>query len=381
VVRDYEFWTRPPHLAGDTGLSRYFDFGEGPAPEILIDPSNYYRSAAEYFLLHEGATSPQLALARDASSPRQSDKLAFPVYVCDPETDTVDSRKCSPAERVALTSDFYKGDRSMRESGFDMTFRFGPFGADTHHYAPVCLNSLLYKTETDLEQMATMLAMNDAAQQWGAKADERRERITKLLWNAGRGLYFDYDFVAGKPSSYEYATTFYPLWAGLASAEQARAVEQNLGLFEQPGGISMSRRDTGAQWDFPYGWAPIQLLAVEGLRRYSDPDDANRIAYKFLSTVLQNFLRDGTIREKYDVAAKSSDTHVAKGYQQNVVGFGWTNGVFLELLHDLPPEYVARFKRMPPSGNTLNVPVGVLPNPNGHARPRTGRAPESEPGL
>ena len=45
----------------------------------------------------------------------------------------------------------------MRESGFDVSFRFGPFGAATHHYAPVCLNSLLYKTEKDLEQISLWL--------------------------------------------------------------------------------------------------------------------------------------------------------------------------------------------------------------------------------
>ena len=28
----------------------------------------------------------------------------------------------------------------MRESGFDITNRFGPFSADVIHYAPVCLN-------------------------------------------------------------------------------------------------------------------------------------------------------------------------------------------------------------------------------------------------
>jgi alpha,alpha-trehalase len=107
----------------------------------------------------------------------------------------------------------------------------------------------------------------------------------------------------------------------------------------------MSRRETQAQWDYPYGWAPVHLLAAEGLRQCGDSQDADRIAYKFLSTVLQNFLRDGTIREKYDVATESSETHIAAGYKQNVVGFGWTNGVFLELLHELPPDLVARLNQ------------------------------------
>jgi neutral trehalase len=36
---------------------------------------------------------------------------------------------------------------------------------------------------------------------------------------------------------------------------------------------------------------------------------------------------------------------VAAGYQQNVVGFGWTNGAFLSLLHALPQAMVARLAK------------------------------------
>jgi alpha,alpha-trehalase len=52
--------------------------------------------------------------------------------------------------------------------------------------------------------------------------------------------------------------------------------------------------------------------------------------------VQENFRRDGTIREKYNVVTRSSETDIEVGYKENVVGFGWTNGVFLELLHGLP---------------------------------------------
>ena len=53
ALRDYEQWNQQPHLAGDTGLSRYFDHGEGPVPEIMGDPSHYYRGAAYFFLAHD----------------------------------------------------------------------------------------------------------------------------------------------------------------------------------------------------------------------------------------------------------------------------------------------------------------------------------------
>ena len=113
-------------------------------------------------------------------------------------------------------------------------------------------------------------------------------------------------------------------------------------VFERPGGLATSPNETGVQWDYPYGWAPLQLLAVEGLRHYGFTDDANRISYEFLSTVAENFKREGTIREKYDVVTRSSDVQVSAGYQANVVGFGWTNGVFLQLLQELPKEMIDR---------------------------------------
>jgi alpha,alpha-trehalase len=129
---------------------------------------------------------------------------------------------------------------------------------------------------------------------------------------------------------------------GFASTEQARAVVRNIKTFEQPGGLAMSTQESKGQWDYPYGWAPTQLVAIEGLRRYGFQEEANRNSYKFLSTVLKNFRRDGTIREKYNVVTRSLETRVEAGYQQNVIGFGWTNGVFLVLLHALPPEQAAR---------------------------------------
>ena len=349
AVKDYEQWTHPPHLAGDTGLSRYFDHGEGPVPEIIGDPSDYYHGVAQYFLQHDGTKDPHLVLV-DKDHPAGSlVGPLFPVFAHEEQSGQNSSGKQgtadSPVEQVALSADFYKGDRSMRESGFDVSFRFGPFSAEAHHYAPVCLNSLLYKTEKDLARMSALLGRPAEAAQWNTRASERQKLIDKYLWDAKRGLYFDYDFVTHTLSTYEYATTFYPLWAGLATPEQAQAVVKNVQLFEQPGGLAMSRVESQAQWDYPYGWAPIQLLAVDGMRRYGYAAEADRVAYNFLSMVIENFVTDKYIREKYNVVKRTSTTHIVEGYSQNVIGFGWTNGVFLELLHELPPPLLDRLKR------------------------------------
>ena len=339
ATRDHGLWTREPHLAGTTGLSRYYDFGNGPAPESMKDETGHYRQVAAFFL------GQQQDLWRDYLVPRKPDEdhvgPLFALEVCD-SAKTMAQAACDSAGVASLSADYYKGDRAMRESGYDVSFRFGPHGARTHHYAPVCLNSLLYKTEKDLERMSGMLGRPADTEEWRKQAEERKDRIQKYLWDSERGLYFDYDFENGKRSDYEYVTAFFPLWAGIPTPEQARAVMQHLPTFEKPGGLVMSTHETGGQWDFPYAWAPDQLVADEGIRRYGFNEDADRVSYEFLSAVAENFRRDGTIREKYNAVTRSSETQVTAGYHMNIVGFGWTNGVFLALLHQLPETSVTR---------------------------------------
>lgn len=326
AVRDHALWLRPEHQAGDTGLSRYFDYGEGPVPEEGDDPT-YYQNVIHWLLDHPDVHTD--FLVDGPEEPTEADNAKIAEISCDPATSGV----CAHAHvgNHWLTKDFYKGDRAMRESGFDPSFRYGPFSGATHHFAPVCLNSLLYKYERDLAWMAEQLGKPAEAEQWRAEATARRAAIDKYLWNPAKGMYFDYDFMAGKPSTYPYVTTFYPLWAGAASPEQAHTVEAKLSLFEHRGGLAMSTDDTGVQWDLPYGWAPVNWLAVAGLRESGDVRDAARISREFTSTVRSNFACDSTIHEKYNVVTGSSTVQVATGYKQNVVGFGWTNGVYLEM--------------------------------------------------
>jgi alpha,alpha-trehalase len=342
AVRDYALWTHEPHLAGSTGLSRYYDFGTGPAPESVKDETGHYRQVAAYFL-SQSDRGHDFVAPKDPAKQQLVGPL-FTLQVCD-AAKTMAPPACDPAGSFALSADYYKGDRSMRESGFDVSFRFGPHGARTHHFAPVCLNSLLYKTEKDLEQIAETLGRKQDAEEWRKRAEERKERIQKYLWDDQRGMYFDYDLDKQQRSAYEYVTTFYPMWAGIATPDQARAIMQHINRFERPGGLAMSPYETGGQWDYPYAWAPNQLMADEGIRRYGFNEDADRVSYEFLSTVAENFRRDGTIREKYNALTRSSETQVTAGYHMNIVGFGWTNGVFLTLLHELPPTFVVRLAK------------------------------------
>ncbi len=309
----YRFWTMEPHLVPETGLSRYYDRGEGPAAEVLSDERDeqgrtHYDRIREYYRDHPDAAKGDYDV--DRYYDRKNDRL---------------------------TDLFYKGDRSMRESGFDPSNRFGLFNVDVIHYTPICLNTLLFRMETEAEQIERILGDADAARKWRARADARHAAIDRYLWDEPSGLYLDYNFETKQRRKYEFATTFYPLWAGLASKAQAARVRDNLTLFEAPGGLLTSTRETGNQWDAPFGWAPLQMIPVDGLRRYGFQADADRVARKFLALVTKEFEEHGTIKEKYDVQRRESDVEagIKFGYAANQIGFGWTNAAYLDLLAGL----------------------------------------------
>jgi alpha,alpha-trehalase len=324
--RDYALWTSPEHQAGTTGLARYHDLGAGPVPE-MADDSTYYQDVIRWLIAHPGDHPEYLINAPANPTPQQAAALAE--SSCDMARSSVCLQAVVDGRR--LTAAYFRSDRAMRESGFDTSFRFGPFSGSTDNFAPVCLNSLLYKYEQDMAHFATLLGRAKEAVEWTGRAANRRKAIDKYLWDQSAGLYFDYDFTTGMRSTYRFITTFYPLWAGSASPAQSAAVEAQLNRFEQPGGLTISDVDSGVQWDAPFGWAPTTWLAVAGLDKTGFHTDAARIAMKFDATVLDNFLHDGTIREKYNVESGSANLKVAAGYKSNVVGFGWTNAVYLKL--------------------------------------------------
>lgn len=311
----YRFWTSEPHLTPETGLSRYHDLGSGPADEVVASEkdesghTHYDRISDEFKRL----------LVLD---PEQRDAaLGYPLELY------YDSQ----ADR--LTDLFYQGDRSMRESGYDPSDRFGRFNIDVVFSNPVDLNSLLYAYELEMARLTFELGETTAAPAWHARAEARREAMQRYLWDAEAGQFFDYNLRSGQRRAYPYATTFFPLWTGWATPEQAAAVHSQLESFLRPGGLVTSLQATGNQWDSPFGWAPLQLAAVEGLARYGYHRSADLIAKAFCGMVEDEFQRCGTIVEKYDVNRRSAEVSegIAYGYSSNEIGFGWTNGVYLLL--------------------------------------------------
>ncbi|MGA8939892.1 MAG: trehalase family glycosidase, partial [Acidobacteriaceae bacterium] len=113
LLRDHNLWVTAPHLDTTTGLSRYYDLGQGPAPELAH--SDYYTYVIHWLLTHPSTNN---------ATYLQKSPVCITTTCAQPN-----------AEGYALTPSFYEGDRAMRESGFDTSFRFGPFSGSTQDYA------------------------------------------------------------------------------------------------------------------------------------------------------------------------------------------------------------------------------------------------------
>jgi alpha,alpha-trehalase len=298
----YSVWMSEPRLDPATGLSRYRPDGMGVPPET--EASHFVHILTPYAKKH-GMTFDEFVKAYNGDQ------------VQEPELD-----------------DYFLHDRAVRESGHDTSYRLEGVAANL---ATVDLNSLLYKYELDIswcikqhfkdrleipkgfQTKENKVEGYETSATWHKRGRFRKARIDKYMWNEAKGMYFDYDTVQKKRTTYESATTFWTMWAGCASPTQAAAlVLKALPKFDCFGGLvsgtEESRGEVGLdrpnrQWDYPFGWAPQQILAWGGCRQYGYYEEAQRLAYKWLYMVTKAFVDfNGVVVEKYNVT-RELDPH------------------------------------------------------------------------
>jgi len=295
--------------------------------------------------------------------------------------------------RYHLTQEFYLADRTVRASGYDLSGRYGAVGQYAADFSPVALMSLLYGMAQDLNEMAAIAEQSDPVSE--EQLDELASTINDTMWvDEDNGPYYSDRLVKrGSPAQqpYLFGTAFYPLWAGvvpedrirplLKAAQSEHTVTQNQVFYlygekgritpvvkEETGevqtcvladpdnprtcsdqyetesqppaamvseanfGIPTSLVATGNQWDFSEAWAPVQHFASWGFQNSQQANLSIQTDSGWLSAVDIGFAKTGTIIEKYSAINPTQDVQVTSGYSKPQVGFGWTNGVYVEAL-------------------------------------------------
>lgn len=264
---------------------------------------------------------------------RYWDDLAIPrdeSYIEDVETARKSTRDAS---------EVYRELRAAAESGWDFSSRWLADGKTlstihTTDFVPVDLNSLLYQLETVIARGCKAAKRAECTEQMTARASARKTAMLKLLWDEELGTFVDYDWRAGRKSPHVTAAAAFPLFVGLASRQQARAVARSLRkTLLKPHGLLTTAIDTGEQWDAPNGWAPLQWIAIDGLRRNGEAALAADIAAGWVAENARVYCKTGKLVEKYNVSEAGEG---AGGEYPVQDGFGWTNAVLVKLLAIYP---------------------------------------------
>ncbi|WP_296721419.1 alpha,alpha-trehalase TreF [Erythrobacter sp.] len=232
----------------------------------------------------------------------------------------------------------YRHLRAGAESGWDFSSRWLSDPARlatirTTDIVPVDLNSLLWTLETTIARRCRASAEAACAGTFAALAERRHAAINRYLWNGSQARFGDWDRESRRLTPVLSAATLYPLFAGIASRDQARAVASTVRKdLLAPGGLRTTLARTGQQWDAPNGWAPLQWVAAEALKNYGEHALARTIAARWVATVERTWRGTGKMLEKYDIEEQRPGGGGEYPLQD---GFGWTNGVTRALIAEL----------------------------------------------
>jgi alpha,alpha-trehalase len=305
AIKEYHsVWMAQPRFDPETGLSRYRPTGSGLPPETEADHFHH--------ILLPYATKRGITIEEFIQGYNNGE-------ISEPELD-----------------EYLLHDRAVRESGHDTSYRLEGKCADL---ATVDLNSCLYRIEYDIGKCIKHFfddhleipeewrvnGMDDGngyiehSDKWFKRAELRMQTMESCMWNPETGLFHDYDTVLRKQNEYESVTCLWVLWANALRVDLVdRLVTSALQKFEVLGGlVSGTEASRGEirldrpnrQWDYPFGWAPHQILAWSGLIDYGYDVEAQRLMYKWCYMVIKAFVDyNGVVVEKYNVT-KEMDPH------------------------------------------------------------------------
>ncbi|XP_073458610.1 trehalase isoform X2 [Aquarana catesbeiana] len=237
----------------------------------------------------------------------------------------------------------YSDIAAAAESGWDFSTRW--FNGSTNTLldtktscvVPVDLNAILCRVERTLVKFYKDLDMPEMASRFSEALKQRLKAVQAVLWDPDLGVWLDYNTEHQERNQNFYPSNLSPLWA--ACYEDTTIVDKLVSYLEKSealtykNGLPTSFKNSGQQWDFPNGWPPLQHMVIEGLEKTQSPkaqEIAFKLAQKWVTSNFRAFKKYNAMFEKYDV---EGDGKPGGGGEYEVqLGFGWSNGVILQLL-------------------------------------------------
>ncbi|WP_266172070.1 MGH1-like glycoside hydrolase domain-containing protein [Dyella subtropica] len=223
------------------------------------------------------------------------------------------------------------------ESGMDNAVRFDDAAMLANGEAAwsidqesVDLNTYLYKEKLDLAQVAAVLGKTQDHQQWLKEAAAMKAPIQARMFDETLGYFFDAKLGRDDHVRIYGSEGWTPLWAGVASADQARAVVRVM-LDPHKFATVMPFPTLAADdprfspikgyWRGPV-WLDQAYFGVEALRRYGYAQQADTMARRLVLNA-KGLTQQAPFYENYDPLT-------GQGYQSR--NFSWSAASYLLLL-------------------------------------------------
>ncbi|XP_054823242.1 trehalase-like isoform X1 [Prosopis cineraria] len=272
-----------------------------------------------------------------------------------PESSINDKAFSSKFLNVSEKQHFYREVASTAESGWDFSTRWMRDPSDfttlaTTAVVPVDLNAFILGMELNIAFLAEVTGDDCTAQHFLQLADSRKKAFNSVFWNKSKKQWLDYWLTsstcqeaqvwnAHQQNQNVFASNFVPLWMEpfYSDSSVVGSVAESLktsGLLGAAG-IATSLTNSGQQWDFPNGWAPLQHMIVEGLVKSGLKEAASlgqEIARRWIATNYITYKKSGLMHEKYNV--EHCGEFGGGGEYSTQTGFGWSNGVVLAFLDE-----------------------------------------------
>ncbi|XP_034949045.1 trehalase isoform X2 [Chelonus insularis] len=245
---------------------------------------------------------------------------------------------------------YYKELKSAAESGWDFSSRWFISEATnkgnlsdlkTRSIIPVDLNAILYRNAVLLAEFNDLVGNASKSEEYRKKAEQWKEAVNAVLWHEEVGAWLDYDIFNGLKRDYFYPTNILPLWTNCYdTAHREYYVDKVVKYLDKSqiminlGGIPATLEHSGEQWDYPNAWPPLQYFVIMSLDNSQDKH-AQRLAYELSEIWVQSnykaFKINHCMYEKYDATVSGSG---GGGGEYSVqLGFGWSNGLILDLIN------------------------------------------------
>ena len=223
------------------------------------------------------------------------------------------------------------------ESGMDNGVRFDdaimlenkPDKSWSMNQENICLNSFLYKEKLTLIELAELIGRADEVKQLKKEAAFIKNYVQTKMYDAASGFFYDRK-LDGELVKVMGAECWLPLWAGIATPEQAKAVSEKMvhpaHFFTTVplGTLDVSHpklRATNGYWRGPV-WIDQVYFGVTGLKNYGFEAEADKIIKQYVKGAY-GLTSDGPIHENYNPLT---------GEALNCPHFGWSSATTILML-------------------------------------------------